>query len=120
MKYKCEKCGTEMLNQSKGPYIHYVCPKCGNAYATYDYTKDDPIKFDENTYFVKSVNNKTSTEVLKIVSKISGQNYVKCKELIDNNDVICSGKARDIINSLKELKEKNIQIEISPTFKYKI
>lgn len=120
MKYKCEKCGTMMLNQSKGAYIHYVCPRCGNAFATYDYTKDDPIKFDENIYFVKSLNNKTSLDVLKIVSKISGKNYVRCKELLENNEVICFGKARDIINSLKELKANNIEFEISPTFNYEI
>ena len=120
MNYKCPKCGAEMLDRSKGPYIHCTCPNCGNSYATYDYTNDDPIKFDENIYFVKSVNNKTSIDVLKIVSKISGQNYIKCKELIDNNDVICSGKAIDIIDSLKELKVNNIKFEISPTFNYKI
>ena len=120
MKYKCEKCGAEMLNQSKGPYIHFVCPKCGKSYATYDYTKDDPIKFDENIYSVKSINNKTSMNVLKIMSKVSGQNYVKCKELIDYNGVIFSGKARDIIDLLKELKANDIQFEISPMFNYKI
>lgn len=120
MKYKCEKCGAEMINQSKGAYIHYLCPKCGNAYATYDYTKDDPIKFDENIYFVKTIDNKTSMDILKIVSKISGQNYVKCKELIENNEIICSGKARDIIDTLKKLKENNIKFEINPTFNYEI
>lgn len=120
MKYKCEECGAEMLNQSEGPYIHYVCPKCGNAYATYDYTKDNPIKFDEIIYSVKSVDNKTSLDVLKIVSKISGNNYIKCKELIENNGIICSGKAMDIITSLQELKSNNIQFEINPKFEYKI
>ena len=120
MKIKCEQCGAEMLNQSKGPYVHCVCPNCGNAYATYDYSKDDPIKFDESIYVVKVVGNKSSANVLKIVSKLSGQNYVKCKELIDNNCAILSGKARDIIDSLKELKTNNIRFEIMPSFKYDI
>ncbi len=120
MKYICEKCGAEMLNQSKGPYIHYECPKCGNAFVTYDYTKDNPIKFDEDIYVVKSIDNKATMNVLKIVSKISGLNYVKCKQLIENDDIICSGKARDIIDSLRELKANNIQFEIDPTFNYEI
>lgn len=107
-----------MLNRSKGPYIHYVCPKYGNAYATYDYTKDNPIKFDEIIYSVKSVDNKTCLDVLKIVSKISGNNYIKCKEIIENNGIICSGKTMDIITSLKELKSNNIQFEINPAFEY--
>lgn len=120
MKYKCEKCGSKMLDQSKGPYIHYVCPNCGNAYATYDYTKDDQIKFDESIYYVKSIDNRISTDVLKIISKINGQNFIKCKELIMNNGVIFSGKARDIVDSLKVLKRANIQFDINPFFKYKI
>ena len=119
MKYKCEKCGAEMLNQSKGPYIHYVCPKCGNAFATYDYTKDDTILFDECVYYIRSKGNKASSDVLKIVSKISGNNYLKCKEIIENNDVIISGKASTLIESLKELQSNSIQFEISPKFNYK-
>ena len=109
-----------MINQSKGPYIHYVCPKCGNAIATYDYKKDDPIKFDESIYTVRSIDNESSLDNLKIFSKISGLNYVKCKELIENDGVICSGKASDIIDNLKELKANKIQFEISPFFKYDI
>ena len=120
MKYKCDKCGAEMLNQSKGPYIHFVCPKCGNAIATYDYTKDDPIKFDEEIYIVKSNGNKGSSETLKVVSKISGLNYIECKKLIDNDGVICSGRAKDIIESLKELKQNCIQFKITPDFNYEI
>lgn len=109
-----------MLNKSNGAYIHYVCPKCGNATATYDYTKDDPIKFDETIYYVKSVNNGSSINILKIISKINGENYIKCKTLIENNGIICSGKASEIIDSLKELKTNNIKFEIEPAFAYKI
>ena len=57
MKYICNECGTEMINKSKGPYIHFICPKCGSAIATFDYTKDDPIKWDDTLYVVNSLNN---------------------------------------------------------------
>ncbi len=109
-----------MLDKSKGPYIHYVCPKCGEAIATYDYTKDDPIKFDDKIYTVRSINNSSNADMLKIISKITGQNYLDCKKIIDENKIICSGKARDIIESLRELQQNNILFEIDPKFDYKI
>lgn len=118
MRNKCNECGSDMIDQSKGPYIHFVCPKCGNAIATYDYSKEDPIKKDESIYVVKSANNIASTDILKTLSKVSGNNYLECKRIIETNGVICSGKAVEIIESLKLLKLNGIQVEISPEFKY--
>ncbi len=120
MKNICPECGAEMLDKTNGPYIHIVCPKCGYGLATYDYTLDDPIKFDEKIYTVKSVGNKTSIKALKVISKISNLNYVQCKALVETDGIICSGKAKEIIESIKELKQNNVGFEISPEFKYDI
>ncbi len=120
MKMKCEKCGAEMIDQSKGSHIHLICPKCGHALATYDYTKENPIKIDKTVYTVKSINNKATLELIKIVSKINGENYLQCKKLIENNGIIFSGKAVEIITLLNELKPLNVKYEISPKFPYKI
>lgn len=120
MKVKCSECGTEMINQSRGPYIHFVCPKCGNALATYDYSKEDPIKLDEQVYTVNSADNIVSGNVLKVVSKITALNYFECRKIIENNGVICSGKAKDIIDILRELKSNRIFFTIQPNFKYDI
>ena len=120
MKYVCDKCGTEMVDNSKGPYIHYVCPKCGEAIATYDYTKDDPIKNDEKIYTVKSINNSSNSKTLRVLSKITGLNYFDCKKIIDENKTICTGMAKDIIESLKMLQYNEISFEIDPQFNYKI
>lgn len=119
MKYKCNECGAEMIDKSKGPYIHLICPKCGNELATYDYTKDDPIKFDETIYTINSSNNQATNETIKVISKISGINYVNCKKTIEMNGMIISGKAIEIIEVLKVLKENNIIVEITPAFPYK-
>lgn len=120
MKYICDKCGTEMIDKSKGAYIHYVCPKCGEAIATYDYTKDDPIKIDDKIYTVKSTNNISNSKTLKVLSKITGLNYINCKKIIDENNVICTGTAKDIIEPLRLLKCNGVLFEISPQFNYKI
>ena len=69
MKMKCEKCGAQMIDRSKGPYVHFVCSKCGHALATYDYTKEDPIKIDRTIYSLKSIDNKISPKFIKIISK---------------------------------------------------
>lgn len=120
MKIKCNECGAEMLDKSRGPYIHFVCPNCGNAIATYDYTKEDPIKLDDKDYFVKLIDNKATIQTLKIISKITGYNFIKCKELSEKNELIFSGKAKDIIDNLRLLKENQIHFEINPDFVYKI
>ncbi len=120
MKMKCEKCGAQMIDRSKGPYVHFVCSKCGHALATYDYTKEDPIKIDRTIYSLKSIDNKISPKFIKIISKANSKNYLECKKIIENNDIIFSGKAIEIIILLKELKSLNIKIEILPTFPYKI
>lgn len=120
MKIKCNECGAEMLDKSRGPYIHFVCPNCGNAIATYDYTKEDLIKLDDKEYYVKLIDNKASIETLKIISKITGNNFIKCKEMIEKNELILSGKAKDIIDNLRLLKENQIHFEINPDFVYKI
>ena len=117
---KCNNCGTKMINKSKGPYIHFVCPSCGNAITSYDYTRDDPIKFDEAVYGVKLTDKVISAKTLKLVSKISGLNYLQCKKNIENGDIAFSGKAIDIIEYLKTLKDNNVAFEMSPNFIYEI
>ena len=120
MKYYCDECGAEMINKSEGPYIHFVCPKCGKALASYDPSKEDPIKFDETIYYVKSKSNKPDCDNIKVLSEINGLNYLKCKQIIENNDIITTGKALDIIIHLKLLKQNNIQFTIEPNFVYKV
>ncbi len=120
MKIKCENCGAQMIDQSKGPYIHFVCPNCGHALATYDYTKEELIKIDRTIYSIKSIDNKTSPEFIKIISKANSKNYLECKKIIENNEIIFSGKADEIIALLDELKSLHIKIEILPKFPYKI
>ena len=64
--------------------------------------------------------NNISLDILKIVSKLTGYNFIKCKEIIKNEDVILTGKAREIVSKLTELKANNIEFVIDPSFNYKI
>ena len=120
MKFKCNICQNEMIDKSKGPYINYICPICGNAIATYDYEKDDPIKFDEQKYDIVISGESVSIEDLKIISKMSGLNFLQCKAIINEHSVIITGKAIDIIEKLRVLKKSDIEFSVNPTFPYKI
>ena len=46
----CEKCGSEMIDLSKGPYITATCPSCGWGWATCDGSLEPepkkPIRID--------------------------------------------------------------------------
>ena len=58
----------------------------------------------------------TTTEFEKKENKV----FEPFSIIVNNIKIICSGKAIDIIDSLKELKTNNIEFEISPTFNYEI
>jgi len=118
MKMLCDKCGTKMIDKTKGPYVHFVCPQCGHAVATYDYSKEDPIKLDKTIYSVRLINNKPTIELIKILSKLSGSNYLECKEKIEQNEIVLAGKAVEIAHFLAEIKLLNIKPEITPDFPY--
>lgn len=120
MKYKCNKCQSDMLDKSKGPYLLYVCPICGNSFSSYDYSHDSPMKYDQTIYTIKSTNNTPSLNAIKLISKVTGLNYNESKRIIENNSIILSGKAIDIIDYLKEFKTINFLFEIEPEFNYEI
>ena len=66
------------------------------------------------------MDNKATMKFVKIIANISGKNYLQCKKIIESNGIIYSGKATDVLDLLIKLKEKNMKIEISPYFPYKI
>lgn len=76
MKMKCDRCQAEMIDKSKVPYIDYICPICGNEIVTYDYEKNDPIKFDEQNYEISILDKDLSIDNLKNVSKLSVLNIL--------------------------------------------
>ena len=120
MKMTCEKCGVEMINKSKGPYLHFVCPNCGHVLTTYDYNKENPIKTDQTIYSIKLIDNKVTPELIKIISKANGKNYLQCKKMVENNDIIFNGKAVEIVQLIHKFNKLNIKTEILPYFPYEI
>ena len=115
-KYICPKCGAEMTAIYEKPALNLSCPKCGCEIAT---TKWDDIDLDDTDYeiILKAVESPTMDEI-KIVSKMTGFNFIKSKSLMNNGGVLLKAKATEINANREILKKANIQFEIYPLFPY--
>ena len=55
----------------------------------------------------------------KIISKITGENYLKVKQILESGGLIYKGHARKIKEITEALDKANIEYKISPQFIYK-
>ncbi len=115
-KFICPECGGEMLEFYNKPALNLVCSKCGYRLAT---TKWDGIDLDNNNYNVYLTASKDiSIEQIKIVSKISGNNFVLSKKIMENGGALISGNAKQIKQIKDFLEKSKIKFYITPNFKY--
>lgn len=115
-KYTCPECGSEMTAVYEKPALNLTCPKCGCKIAT---TRWEDIDLDDATYriFLKS-NRSPSTESIKIISKITGLNFINSKKLLENGGLLFEEKAVDIKRQKTNLDLNNIKYTIEPMFPY--
>ena len=112
----CPKCGTEMKKIIDKISIAWVCPKCGYGEAT---TITDPIYDDDNTYkIILGENNENDINIIKVLSKFTGLNFMQTKELIKMPKLIYSGKAYEVLEKKKELDKGKVKYVIEPEFPY--
>lgn len=113
----CEKCGSEMIPVDENKPIGMVCPNCGFGFVT---SYIDPIFEDENVYAITlEAGNTCNNSNLKIISKITGENYIHAKKLITSAPVVITkGDALDILSVRKKLDENGIKYSVSPKFPY--
>ena len=109
----CEKCGAEMHPIDPVKHVGMVCPNCGWGWATTDI---DPILDDLREYSIileEAV--KPSAEMVKMLSRITGQNYIKARESLKNPPcVINTGKAKAVLFVARELTSLSIGFSIQP------
>lgn len=125
----CEKCGTEMIDRSKGDSISIICPNCGWGWAT---TTHDPSMDDETEYEIwLRPGNAQSTEILRLIAGIANINLLQAKKLLSNEEpillfkahteaVAVRNKVQKIQDIAKRLTEVNVLFFIVPDFKYEI
>lgn len=112
----CDKCKSKMIFKIENQTQCWYCQNCENAIATSYFSK---IEEDETLYSVYLMkNNDLNIDNIKLISKLSGNNFIKSKELLNNGGILLSGLARDICNNINILKESNIEFIIKPDYKY--
>ena len=113
---KCPNCGTTLKEINELSSVAWVCPKCGYGEAT---TTSDPIYDDEATYTITLLENDYNDySIIKTISKFTGLNFIKTKELIHDPKVIFAGKAYEILEKKKLLDDNRIKYIINPDFPY--
>ena len=94
-------------------HVGMVCPNCGWGRATTDI---DPILDDLHDYSIileEAV--KPSAEMVKALSRITGQNYIKTRESLKNPPcVVYIGKAKTVKVVARELTSLSIRFSIQP------
>ena len=115
-KYICPKCGAEMIAVYEKPALNLTCPKCGCKIAT---TKWEDIDLDDTDYKIvlKSLAHPSMDQV-KLISNLTGQNFIVSKRLLENGGVLLSTKAIEIREKKKLLNENGVDFSISPEFPY--
>ena len=112
----CENCKTKMVYKIIDRTQGWYCPNCNNAIVTSYFTK---IELDNTNYEVLLLaNNETNIESIKLISKLTGLNFIKSNELLLHGGLLIRGLARDINEIIKMLKENNVLYKIEPKYDY--
>jgi large subunit ribosomal protein L7/L12 len=112
----CEICGAEMRFEKDEHSVCWICDNCNNAVATSYF---EPILLDNTNYHIILISNNCSVCIIKMVSEISGYNYIETKKAIENAPVeIFSGKAVDIKPVKENLEKAGVNFSIEPEFLY--
>jgi len=112
----CPHCGKEMVPMVDGSALNYDCKYCGYSEAT---TLAEGIEWDATTYQlnVLAINNPTIDQI-KVLSKLTGKNFLDSKNSAKKGDIVLKGMAVEIKRIKDILSSNNIHFCISPEFPY--
>ena len=115
-KYICPKCGAEMTAVYEKPALNLTCPKCGCKIAT---TKWEDIDLDDTDYEIVLIwSANPSMNQIKLLSNLTGQNFIASKKLLKKGGLLLKAKAVEVKKKMAELDKNNIEYYISPDFPY--
>ena len=113
---KCKNCGAEAREYREDHTCGWMCDACGWAIATSYF---EPYETDHTKYSVIIFHNEANSEKIKVISKITGENYLASKNrLLLQESVVFEGQAIEIMNVRKQLSDSNITFKIKPDFPY--
>ena len=115
----CDKCGREMNYKIESSTQGWFCDYCGWNIVT-SFIK--PIDEDTETYCIFICNdNEKSIRKIKCIAQISGENYVKAKELLNSDgSLLCKGDAKSVKQTIQMLVQNKIRFTVEPEFPYNI
>ena len=103
----CKKSHTEMTVMQEDNVSGLICPKCGWNIVT---TKIDDIMLDTQLYQLYILKNEhINRNQIRILSKISGMNYICIKQnIVTRNKTLLISDRAFKIKAIKEMLEKEV------------
>ena len=116
MENKCLKCGNEVIVVNNGREIINKCTSCDYEVVT---TYNSPMDLDNIKYVISILGeNETSLKNIKLISKLTGFNYVQSKSYLQNGYSFKKEYAESILEKKKIFDEYGIKYNITPNFPY--
>ena len=113
---KCLKCGNEVIVINNGREIINKCTSCDYEVVS---TYNSPMDLDSTKYVISILGeNEISLENIKLISKLTGFNYVKSKIYLQNGYSFEKEYAEKILEKKKEFDKYGIKYQIIPKFPY--
>ncbi len=113
---KCPKCGNKVIIKFNGREIINKCSKCDYEVVT---TFNSKMDLDNTKYIISiSKNNNSSLNNIKLISKLTGDSFIKCKNYLQNGYSFDEDYASKILEKKKILDKNNINYIITPKFPY--
>jgi hypothetical protein len=115
---KCELCGHPVEFRREGNTQGLFCTSCDWALVT---TYIPEIELDETIHsvFLKDVDSPVTTQQIRLVSELSGKNFLESKTLLSTaKSLVFEGGAPSVVSTVKRLKEASLMWRIEPEFKY--
>lgn len=110
----CPQCGTIMNEVYEKPALNLTCPKCGCKIAT---TRWDDIDLDDTIYkIIAKPTNDINIDKIKLISELTGLNYIQSKDLLIKGGMIDNCKAIEVESICNRLNENKIDYDINPKF----
>jgi hypothetical protein len=113
---KCPNCGKMMNFIIDGSALNYSCPFCGCGVAT---TIAEGINWDSTEYEITILpNNNLKIENIRLISNLTGNNFIISKNILKNGASIFKGRAVEVKTKKEKLDKYDIKYQISPDYKY--
>lgn len=113
---KCPNCGKELKIIKEGSSLIYECDSCDYSEAT---TIAEGIGWDSNKFEVKLIpNHNCELNQIKLLSKITGKNFIQSKYLLTNGGTILKDRPSVLVDYLTDFKKAKITFVIEPEFPY--